>query len=128
MPKEIVSDLKVFQETSIYLHKNVSIIHDKCNQSLSDANRKLEETQEELAYSKRLLEEAIAEEHRCLLEKIAREEEVAAAAAGLPETAEWYADAMRRLTIAIEEYEKAVAHRILMEQRVALANQCVCIA
>lgn len=128
MGAEVISNLSIFQETCQAINNNAALVKDSCARSLSDARRKLDETQEELANSNRLLQEAIAEEQRRLLIMQECEAEVQAAAAGLPETAAWYADAQRRLAIAIEEYERAVAHRILMEQRVALAEQCVSIA
>lgn len=128
MGAERVTDLGIFQQTCSAIRNNVSLVHEACCNSLSEANCKFEETQEELANSRRLLQEAIAEEQRRLLIKQECEAEVEAAAAGLPETAGWYADACARLAIAIEEYERAVAHRVLMEQRVALAEQCVSMA
>ena len=128
MGLNVVTDLNIFQETCNEIRNSESLVHDACSRSLSEAERKLEETQQELAHSRQLLQEAIAEEMHRLAIMHECEAEVQAAAAGLPETAAWYADAQRRLAIAIEEYEKAVAHRILMEQRVALAEQCVSMA
>ena len=128
MGLNVVTDLRIFQETCNDIINSQSLVQEACSRSLSDAERKLEETQQELAHSNQLLQEAIAEEMRRLAIMRECEAEVQAAAAGLPETAAWYADAQRRLAIAIAEYEKAVAHRVLMEQRVALAEQCVSMA
>lgn len=128
MGLNVVTDLRIFQETCNEIKNNESLVQDACSRSLSEAERKLEETQQELAHSNQLLQEAIAEEQYRLAIMRECEAEVQAAAAGLPETAAWYADAQRRLAIAIAEYEKAKAHRILMEQRVALAEQCVSMA
>ena len=128
MGVNVVTDLRIFQETCNEIKNNESLVQEACSRSLSEAERKLEETQQELAHSNQLLQEAIAEEQRRLAIMRECEAEVQTAAAGLPETAAWYAEAQRRLAIAIAEYEKAVAHRILMEQRVALAEQCVSIA
>ena len=128
MGRNVVTDLRIFQETCNDIRNNESLVQEACSRSLSESQQKLEETQQELAHSNQLLQEAIAEEMRRLAIMQECEAEVQAAAAGLPETAGWYADAQRRLAIATAEYEKAVAHRMLMEQRVALAEQCVSMA
>lgn len=66
MGVNVVTDLRIFQETCNEIKNNESLVQEACSRSLSEAERKLEETQQELAHSNQLLQEAIAEEQRRL--------------------------------------------------------------
>lgn len=123
-----VKEISIFEECCSDIVEMNGKITDTCQKGMWKAENALNETEVECRYSEDLLEEARIYEAQCMARVHECEAEVASAAAGLPYTSAWYAEAVERLAIATCEYEKAVQHRKRMEHRVELARECVKIA
>lgn len=123
-----IYDSTVFSEAISVLNNANTQVHEECNRGLQEAQNKLYECEQELANSQMLLQEAIAEEARCLAEVHRRELELAEAMAMYPPDPPYVAYCTEMLALAEAEYQKAVAHRMLMEQRVALVTQATTMA
>lgn len=135
-----VFNIDVFPST---IKASLSIEHEtknQCADGLNKAENILQQTQEELKISNRMLDAARGIEAVKLAEQLtadarmakALDEETAAIASGNPiaiaaATAE-VAAASQELYRATEEYNKAREHRERLEHRVELAQRCVSIA
>lgn len=129
----VLNSIKVFSIAS-------QDIKEKCNEGIYNAEKVLQQTEDELHTSEMMLEAAKVQESICFARKVEIEakmaqalaEEAAAIYSGNPvaiaAASAYVAEISLQLSQIIEEYNEAVQHRESLQYRYELAIKCVNIA